>query len=454
MNARGTGSSAAARTKATSRAHTTGAGASQSAMREHNLGLVLEQIVDATEPVSRADLAVGTGLTRATVSALVDLLVSARMVHELEPVARRTAGRPAVPLVPARGTIVGIGLEVNVDYLGARAIDLAGNVLAEEIVEDDFRHSSPHEVLPLLGGLGSRVVDAATAHGARVAGACLALPGIVDRDNGPLRLAPNLGWADDDLSSLRTVAPFDTIGVRVANEANLAAVAEIRALHAARPSFLYVSGEVGIGGALVDGGVVFKGDHGWSGELGHVTVDPNGPDCTCGAEGCLETYAGKDSLMAAAGLARDLPVEALIEAARLGDTRARDALARGGRALGIALSSFMNLTDINEVVLGGIYSPLTEWLVDHVHRELHKRVLTAPWVDMQVKASVSGTRAAMSGAALSVLRLVVANPGDWGALDPGAWSELDGIPAPTAADHGGARPRPAGIGSTGQEEDA
>src|SRR5690606_27433529 len=115
MNASGASGSAAARTKATSRGRAAGAGASQSAMREHNLGLVLEQIVDATEPVSRADLAVGTGLTRATVSALVDLLVSARMVDELEPVARRTAGRPAVPLVPARGTIVGIGLEANVD---------------------------------------------------------------------------------------------------------------------------------------------------------------------------------------------------------------------------------------------------------------------------------------------------------------------------------------------------
>lgn len=232
--------------------------------------------------------------------------------------------------------------------------------------------------------------------------------------------------------------------MRVANEANLAAVAEIRAQHAARPSFLYVSGEVGIGGALVDGGVVFKGDHGWSGELGHVTVDPNGPDCTCGSEGCLETYAGKDSLMAAAGLARDLPVEALVDAARSGDEKALDALARGGRALGIALSSFMNLTDINEVVLGGIYSPLTDLLVDHVRRELDRRVLTAPWVEMNVKASVSGTRAAMSGAALSVLHLVVSNPGAWGALEPGAWSELEGIPVPSGA------ARQAAQGATGQ----
>ena len=453
MNASGAGGGAAARTKATSRGRAAGAGASQSAMREHNLGLVLQQIVDATEPVSRADLAVGTGLTRATVSALVDLLVSARMVDELEPVARRTAGRPAVPLVPARGTIVGIGLEANVDYLGARAIDLAGNVLAEEIVEDDFRHSEPAEVLPVLGGLGKRVVTATTNQGARVAGACLALPGIVDRVSGPLRLAPNLGWADEDLGALRSVAPFDEIGVRVANEANLAAVAEIRAQHAARPSFLYVSGEVGIGGALVDGGVVFKGDHGWSGELGHVTVDPNGPDCTCGSEGCLETYAGKDALMAAAGLARDLPVEALVDAARSGDEKALGALARGGRALGIALSSFMNLTDINEVVLGGIYSPLTDLLVDHVRRELDRRVLTAPWVEMNVKASVSGTRAAMSGAALSVLRLVVSNPGAWGALEPGAWSELEGIPAPSSEARQAAQGGP-GQPSTKQVVDA
>src|ERR1700712_5956061 len=92
----------------------------QANLREHNLGLVLRLIVDAPVPPSRADIAVATGLTRATVSALADRLIMAALVTELPPVMSQKAGRPAVPLVPAGGTLAAVGLEIHVGHPGGR----------------------------------------------------------------------------------------------------------------------------------------------------------------------------------------------------------------------------------------------------------------------------------------------------------------------------------------------
>lgn len=85
------------------------------------------------------------------------------------------------------------------------------------------------------------------------------------------------------------------------NEANLAALAELwfGGLGDAR-SFLYLTGEIGVGGALVLRGELLRGAHGFAGEVGHVVVDPDGPLCGCGARGCLEQYAGQAALLRAA----------------------------------------------------------------------------------------------------------------------------------------------------------
>ncbi|RMI12655.1 ROK family transcriptional regulator [Cellulomonas triticagri] len=387
--------------------------ARQGTLREHNLALVLRHVLDApAAPPSRAEVATATGLTRGAVSALVDLLIGARLVAELPPTATARAGRPAVPLVPARGTVVALGAEVNVDYVGVRALDLAGDVLAHTVEDGDFRHSDPAAVLARLARLVGRV-RAAVPSDARTAGLCLALPGLVDRVTGPLRLAPNLGWRDVDVAALLTAHPeVDGLTVRLANEADLAARAEVRA-GVAGDSFLYVSGEVGIGAALVLDGEVFAGRHGWGGELGHTVVDPRGPRCTCGASGCLEQYAGKDALLRAAGRDVEDPVDALLAAAAAGDEGAARALVSGGEALGLALANVVNLVDVERVVLGGIYAPLAPWLAEAVTAQLRTRVLSAPWARAQVGVAAGGAHAAMTGAALVVLRAVADDPSAW-----------------------------------------
>jgi predicted NBD/HSP70 family sugar kinase len=409
--------------------------ARQASLREHNLGIVLGEVLDAaatgSAPPSRADVAAATGLARATVSALVDRLVAAGLVAELAPTMTQRAGRPAVPLRPAAGTLAAVGAEINVDYLGVRVLDLSGSVIAEAVHPGDFRGVAPEPVLKTLGALVDDVVDGVAPSDAhrmdvddespdpRIAGTGLALPGIVDRGAGPLRIAPNLGWRDVDVvkvlaSTSRTFAAHPPV---LANEADLAARAESYARRAdapdGRPSFVYVSGEIGIGSALVLDGTIFAGRHGWTGELGHTLVD--------GKE--LERLVGQDALLRAAGLDPRAGVESLVRGARAGDDRVRDVLREAGTLIGQALANVVNLVDVGHIVLGGTYARLADWIAEPVRQALERHVLAAPWATPEVSVARAGSVPALTGAALAVLAEVAA--------DPSAW-----IPEPVAPDAG------------------
>src|SRR5699024_4718180 len=216
--------------------------------------LVAREVLSAARPLSRAEVAARTGLNRATVSRLVAELVAGRLVTEDTPVVSG-AGRPATPLRPAPCTVGGLGLEVSLDFLGARVLDLAEQVVAEEVVTGDHRASEAATVLAGLGGLAETVAARAAAEGTQVAGTALALPGLVA--HARLLVAPNLGWREVDPAAHLPGLPGARL--RLDNEARLAALAEL-AVSESR-SFLYVSGGVGIGAAVVQDGVFATGVH-------------------------------------------------------------------------------------------------------------------------------------------------------------------------------------------------
>ncbi|MEL7976665.1 ROK family transcriptional regulator [Isoptericola sp. F-RaC21] len=390
-----------------------GAASRQHTLRERNLRLVAAAVFEASAPPSRADVAAATGLTRATVSTLVDRLVAGGLVAELPPVAAQRAGRPAVPLVPAARSVVGLGLEVNVDYLGARALDLVGDVVAERVVTGSLHDSDPREVLGRLRALAAETIAEVESGGMRVAGARLALPGLVDARGARLEVAPNLGW-----SSVAPVPELDlrsggggALDVEVANEAKLAALAELAG--DVPSSFLYVSGDVGVGAGIVVDRQLFLGERGWNGEIGHVVVDPAGPRCSCGATGCLEQYAGKEVLLRGAGLPATAPVHAVVDLLRAGDDAALDTVRRAGRALGAALATFVNLVDVSTIVLGGTYAELFGWVGHVVGGVVEERALAAPFAPVDVRPAAAGPHAALTGGAREVLRSVVADPAQW-----------------------------------------
>lgn len=394
--------------------------ARQSSLREHNLSLVLRHIVDAGTPMTRARLAKVVGLTRPAVSDLVDRLIAAKLVVESAPEAVDRAGRPGVPLSPAPGSFVGVGLEVAVDHIGVRALDLSGTLVTERIVEGDFRASEPNAIFDRLLSLSGLVVEQLDSIGATVAGVCVSVPGLTNPGGGVVRYAPNLVWQDvDAIAVLRRIHKLRELPIEVGNDADLAARAEAR--HRSRTvggsrldqNFLFISGEVGIGGAIVLGGELAGGLHGWSGEIGHAVVDPNGPQCGCGARGCLEQYAGKDALVRRAGLPPGTLVTHLVARAEAGNGPARAALQEAAQALGMAASSALNLLDLDTVVLGGAYARLFDVLGPTVHSILTERVLAARWVSVRVEPAASGDFASLTGAAMRVVDRVVAHPSPW-----------------------------------------
>jgi len=380
----------------------------QRSLRTHNLGLVLRHVAASARPVSRADVAAATGLTKATVSTLVDELLAGSLLTEVDPAPRTKAGRPAIGLRLAAQGPAGLGLEVNVDYLAACVVDLTGQVRHRDLRTGDYRGSDPAAVLHEVAEIARTAIEVAEGVGLTVAGTTLAVPGLVA--GGIVRLAPNLDWHNVDVRALLGKRlPHQRLEVE--NEANLAALGELHALpDDDRASFLYISGEIGVGSGIVLDGELFRGARGFGGELGHVTIRPDGPHCRCGSRGCLEAYANQDALLRNAG---EPSVARLVAVARAGAHAALMVLEEAGSAIGVAAADVVNLLDVETVVLGGIYAPLAPWLSEPVAREISERALATAWAPVTVRASVLGDTATVVGAAGSVIRAIRDAPATW-----------------------------------------
>jgi predicted NBD/HSP70 family sugar kinase len=384
--------------------------ANQRSVRRHNLGVVLRHVA-AHGPRSRAAIAQDTGLNKTTVSSLVGELIEFGLMRETELELRGTVGRPALPVELSGGRVAGLGLEIGVDFLAVRADDLCGSARHGALVSGDNRGRPVDAVLDDLAGMAADALDALGGAGVLTAGAVIALPGLVD-SAGCLLVAPNLGWTGVHVPDLlRERLGATRFPVRADNEANLGALAELwQGAGRELGDFIYVSGELGVGAGIVVGGELFRGARGFGGELGHVTVDPEGELCACGNRGCVETRVALGALLHAAGLDAHAGVEALAERAEAGDARTLDALAQAGRWLGVGVASAANLLNPRGVVVGGYFAPLARWLSPGVQQELDARVLSAEYDGPRVLTSALGGEAAVRGAATLALRRVYADP--------------------------------------------
>lgn len=417
-------------------------------MRHHNLALVLGLLVDEG-PRSRASLATASGLTKATVSALVRDLEERGLVHETEMV-QGAAGRPATLVSVSDRRVVGLALTIDVDHLAVGAVDLAGALHHLDVVPIDNRSVRPATVINRAVALVERLQRAVAAAGREPVGLTVAVPGLTA--DGDVLVAPNLGWQEVPLAGplgrsldrgagARAGAGPGVGRIVLENEANLAARAEART----RPerTFIHVSAGVGVGAGVVIDGELQRGAHGFGGELGHFVVDPGGAPCRCGNHGCLETVAGTDAILAAAarstttargggtarrsarggGADRDRDadgIEALAAHAAAGDTRSLAVLETVASALADALAGAVSLVDPDAVVLGGSLTRLTPWLAPTVRTQLERRVLGSRWVSYPVLASNLGQLGPLTG-------------GGWAALQPVRDDPLTVAPLATRA---------------------
>ena len=393
--------------------------ANQRAVRRHNLGVVLRHVLEHG-PRSRATIALETGLNKTTVSSLVTELIGIDLLVERGLDYRGTVGRPGQVVELSSSGVVALGVEINVDYLAVRALDLTGTERHRALELRDNRRVSGAEVLEHVAALAADALAVVEEAGLRPVGATVGVPGLVDADRGVLIVAPNLGWTDVPVvEELRRRLGDPSFPVTVDNEANLAALAELwEGTARGLSDVLYVSGEIGVGAGLIVRGELFRGSGGFGGEFGHMTLERGGRPCACGSRGCLETLVGLEALLELAGLPEmgatggsAGPVDELVERARGGDERALGALEEAGRWLGVAIASAANLLNFQAVVLGGFFAQLAPWLETPIADELEAHVLGSSRAMPRVLPSTLGPEAAVRGAAASSLRRVFADPG-------------------------------------------
>ncbi|WP_200824480.1 ROK family transcriptional regulator [Nonomuraea solani] len=372
-------------------------------VRATNLAVVL-RFVREHAPCSRADIAASTGLNKATVSSLVADLIDRRLVRETGLTENRV-GRPATMLVLDGSPYAAIGVEINVDSVSAVATGLAG----ERLLTWRRSFSGGDSVNQGVAGVGAivrRVVNRMTKEERHVLGLAVAVPGLVDVQ-GNVRIAPNLGWHDADIGGDLAKALRDPgFPIQVDNDANLAALAEQRfGAHSGASDLVYLTGEMGVGAGIILDGRLRRGGLGYSGEIGHVQLDPDGPECHCGRRGCLEAMAGIGAV-----LRKDLSpaeiqveIEEVVRLARAGDPATLATLGSVGGSLGRGVSILANLLNPEVIILGGYYVPLAPWLLPVVQGELADRVIAAEAGGCQVVASTLGHDAAALGGAARVL---------------------------------------------------
>lgn len=392
-------------------------------VRRSNLSLILQEV--RRESRSRARLAVNTGLTKATVSNLVSELASRDLVRVREPTLDGSIGRPSqlVELVPGR--VLGLGLEINVDYVAAVVVDLAGDRVASERRPVDVKALSiiaaVAELASLADDVAGRVLS--TEPGALLAGIGVAVPGLVDVSHGVVREAPNLGWIDVELRcALASRLSREGTAVLIDNDANLAALAEHRQSEMEGvEELLYLTGEVGIGGGVITGGRQLRGACGYAGEVGHMALDPDADSiCGCGRRGCWETQCGLAAFLAAAAdptdpvrdLSLDLDgrLDLIIERARCQDPRTIEALTLVGEKLGIGASVLVNVMNTQVLVLGGYFARLGEFLLGPMLSQMYRRVIADRLGGCRIHLSRLGFNAAATGAALVVIEQMLADP--------------------------------------------
>ncbi len=394
--------------------HVEGEGA-QAEIRRRNLSRLLQEL-HVSRPLSRSELAGRLHLDRSTVASLVSELAARRIVRERHRSNSipQSPGRPS-PVVELRSDgPAALAVDLATDWMGAAVVGLGGKVIVSTRRDVSLCNSRPECVVEDLGIL-VRPLLAGLQNGPCIVAIGVSVPGLVRSGDGLVHEAPALGWRDVPIGQLirEEFADLDA-PVFVGNDADLAASAEhLRGSGRGTSDFICIWGEGGLGAGIVVDGRLLAGSAGYAGEVGHVTIDPDGDLCHCGARGCLESVVGEEALLRRSGrdpLGGTAALEDLIAAAERGDKVALAALVELGHGLGIGIAGLVNIFNPNRVSLGGLYARVYPYVRAPILRELEKRAMPAPRAMVDLVTVRLGGNALLLGAAELALAPLLNDP--------------------------------------------
>jgi predicted NBD/HSP70 family sugar kinase/DNA-binding XRE family transcriptional regulator len=378
----------------------------QGTLRKANQKRVLD-LLRTEGPLTQAELARRATLSRSTVSSIVAELQSAGMVRN-DPHVRfappRKPGRPGslLSLDPSVGAVIGV--DIDHERLSVLVADAAHTVLAEDHRTLERDHDA-HDVMRLTSRLVARTVQRAGVKREQLAGAGVGLAGPVDLVTGrvhPSSIAPSWQFVD----AQKELEALLELPVYIDNDANLGALAEMTwGVGRGVSEAAYVKVDTGVGVGIVVAGQIYRGATGTAGEIGHTTVDENGPVCRCGNRGCLEGLVGTAALVESlrTRYRADLTMDDVLRSAADGDVGCRRALADAGRQLGVQVANLCNLLNPRLVIIAGKLSEADEIVLEPLRTTFARHALPHAVETVEVVRAALGERAtALGGAALAM----------------------------------------------------
>lgn len=396
----------------------------QRSVKNLNKHVILDLIRFTPGGISRVELARQMGLTRAAVTTIINDLEKSGIVREGE---QHTSGgrRPiGLEINPNQGVVVGV--DMGATHMNVILADYLAHVIKEKEIPFDIE-DGPEICLGKVDQVVRQVVSDAGltmeqihAYGVDVPGPIVSEAG---RVSGPPIMPgwdefPIREWLEDQWKSM----------ISLNNDAEMGALGEW-AYGAGRGerNLAYIKVGTGIGAGLLLDGQIYRGTTGSAGEIGHTTINENGPICSCGNRGCLEAIAGGKAIARRAqdeiskgrrtqlielGNIDSLNAKDVIRAARQGDLLSQQIVAEAGVHLGTAIAGLVNLFNPSVVVVGGGVSQIGDLLLEPIRQTVHQRSLLVASRAVRVTASLLGRRSSAMGTVIQAISLTLHRAAD------------------------------------------
>ncbi len=380
--------------------------ADQTIARRYNRAQILNRL-RIQGSASRADLARQTGLTRSTISRIIDELTEEKLVHEIAE-NQNLKGRPGTLLTlnPLGGSAIGI--EIGVHFISIMLTDFISTPIWHERKEISGS-TDPETYITQTEDLINKAIAIADQNHLPVKGIGVAVWGMINQLTHKIHFAPNLHW--HDISIEERWNKLFNIPVIVENDANAAALGEYYFGNGKGiEDFIYLSMDIGVGAGIISKGYLFRGASGYAGEIGHITVDPQGEPCNCGKRGCLETKIGRHVIIDRyKNLAHinDINLENIIQRGQAGDPIAKKVFEEAGEAIGYGISYAVNLLNPSTIIFGWSLGQAFSLILPGVRRALSERCLPDLLEDLVLISSMKGSDDALFGCIALVLDEII-----------------------------------------------
>ncbi|MCP4426633.1 MAG: ROK family protein [Chloroflexi bacterium] len=363
--------------------------------------------------ISRAAIARETQLSATTVSALTTILLKSGFIHESGPGQSSGGRRPILLRFNYQFRHV-LGVDIGATHITAVVMDLQGSVVTRNYCKFNVI-DDPDGAIQTIVQLVHQSLHNAHLTSDRILGMCITIPTPLEGKNlDQITTVYMPAWKNRDI--LAEISQHFDLPIYIDNDANAGAIAEKWwGIGRSYANMAYIKLGLGVGSGLILNNEIFRGNGGTAGEIGHTTIDPTGPTCRCGNQGCLESFVSTRAIIdevthrrkknqphwSSSGAAT---IEEIISAALTGDPLSRSVIQTVGSYLGIATANLVNLFNPGLIVLGGELAAVGDLLVNEVRVVVQNRAMPKAAREVAITTSKLGEDAIVMGAATHAMR--------------------------------------------------